>query len=73
MAKFKSFYNKLVNLKTKKITTFKLIRLHLQNKIILEKMFIPNTSQHSHPSEYFIVKSGQEIGLAPVIAMNFMC
>ena len=53
MVKFKPFYNKLVNLKTKKIPTFKLIRLHLQNKIILENMFIPTTSQHSHPYRVF--------------------
>ena len=30
-------------------------------------MFILN------PTEYFTVKSGQEIDLAPVIAVNFMC
>ena len=54
--KFWAFFNKLVNLETKKITAFQLIRLYLQNKIILEKMFIPTTSQHSHPyREYFTV------------------
>ena len=30
-------------------------------------MFIPN------PTEYFSVKSGQEMDLDPVIAVNFMC
>ena len=52
MVKFKPFYNKLENLKTKKITIFKLLRLHLQNKIILE-IFIPTISQHSHPYREF--------------------
>ena len=49
----------------KKITSFNLIRLYLQKKIILE-MLIPA------PIEYFTVKSGQEMDLAPVTAMNFM-
>ena len=54
----------MVNHKIKKITSFSLIRLHLQAKIILE-MFIPI------PTEYFTVKSGQEMDLASVISMNF--
>ena len=57
----------------KKITNFKLICLHLQNKIILKKMFISTTSHISIPNEYFAIRSGQEMDLAPVIAMNFMC
>ena len=59
MVKFYLFYNKLVNLKTKKITNFKLIRLHLQNKIILKKMFISTTSHISIPNKYVAVRSGQ--------------
>ena len=62
--KYQPFHYKLVNHKIKKITSFNLIGLHLQKKIILE-MFIP--------TEYFRVKSGQEIDLARVIAMSFMC
>ena len=50
----------------KKNTTFNLICLHSQKKIILET-FIPT------PTEYVTVKSGQEMDLAPVIAMNCMC
>ena len=42
-----------------------MIRLHLQEKIILE-MFM------AAPTEYFTVKSEQEMDLASVIAMNFM-
>ena len=63
--KYQPFHYKLVNHKIKKITSFNLIGLHLQKKIILE-MFIPT------PTEYFRVKSGQEIDLAPVIAMNYV-
>ena len=64
--KYHPFYYKLVNHKIKKITSFNLIRLHLQKQIIFE-MFIPT------PTEDFTVKSGQEMDLAPVNAMNFLC
>ena len=66
MAKYQPFYYKLINHKIKKITSFILIRLHLQTTTILEMMILTTT-------EYFTVKSGQEMGHAPVIAMNFMC
>ena len=36
MVKYQPFYYKLVDHEVKKITSFKLIRLHLQKKIILE-------------------------------------
>ena len=36
-------------------------------------MFIPTTSQHPQPTEYSTVRSGQEMDLAPVIVMIFMC
>ena len=49
------------------------MRLHLQNKIILKKMFISTSSHISIRTEYFAVRSGLEMDLAPVIAMNFMC
>ena len=39
MVKYQPFYYKLVDHEVKKITSFKLIRLHLQKKMILE-MFI---------------------------------
>ena len=35
-------------------------------------MFISTTSHVSIPTEYFAVRSGQEMDLASVIAMNFM-
>ena len=35
-------------------------------------MFIPTTPLHPY-TEYFTVKYGQEMDLAPVIAMSFMC
>ena len=66
MIKFEPFYYKLVNHKIKKITGFNLICLHLQKK----DSFV---DVHPTPTEYFTVKSGQEIDLDPVIAMNFMC
>ena len=50
----------------KKNYKFILIRLHLQKKIILE-MFT------AAPTEYFTIMSEQEMDLASVIAMNFMC
>ena len=66
MIKFQPFYDKLVDHKIKKITSCNLIRLHLQKKVILE-MFI------AAPTEYFPAKFEQEMDLALVIAMNFMC
>ena len=39
---------KLLNHKTKKSHSFNLIRPPLQKEIVLEKMFIPTTSQHPH-------------------------
>ena len=65
MVKYQPFDYKLVNHKIKIITSFNLIRRHLQKKIILE-MFIPT------PTEYFAIKFGQEMDLAQVIMMNFM-
>ena len=35
-------------------------------------MFISTTSHISIPTDYFAVRSGQEMDLAPVNAMNFM-
>ena len=52
--------------RNKKNTSFSLIRQHLQKKVILE-MFI------AAPAEYFTAKSDQEMDLASVIAMTFMC
>ena len=42
-------------------------------KIILKKMFISTTFHISIPTKYFAVRSGQEMDLAPLIPMNFMC
>ena len=37
-------------------------------------MFIPTTSRHPYPYRvFYTVRSGQEMDLAPVIAMDFMC
>ena len=66
MVKYWPFYNKLIDHKLKNIISFNLIRLHLQKKIILE-LYI------AVPTKYFTVKSEQEMDLASVIAMNFMC
>ena len=66
MVKYQPFYYKLVDHEIKKNTSFNLICLHLQKKIILE-IFI------AAPTEYFTVKSEQEMDLASVSAMNFMC
>ena len=65
MVKYQPYYYKLVDHDIKPITSFNLIRLHLQEKIILE-MFI------AAPTEYFIVKSEQEMDLASAFAPNFM-
>ena len=66
MVKYQPFCYKLVDHEIKKkISSFNMIRLHLQEKIILE-MFM------AAPTEYFTVKSEQEMDLASVIAMNFM-
>ena len=54
--------------KNKKNTSFSLICLY-QKKVILE-MFIPPISTLT---EYFTVKSGQDMDLAPVLARNFFC
>ena len=67
MVKYQPYYYKRVDhdIIINPITSFNLIRLHLQKKIILE-MFI------AAPTEYFIVKSEQEMDLASAFAMNFM-
>ena len=66
MVKYQRFYYKLLDHEIKNITSFNLIRLLLQKKMILE-MFI------TAPTEYFAAKSEQEMDLASVIAMKFMC
>ena len=66
MEKFPPFYYKLVNNKLKKSQVLTYFICIYKKKIILE-MFI------STLTEYFTVKSGQEVALAPVIAVNFMC
>ena len=53
--------------RNKNITSFNLIHLQNQKKKIIMEMFIPT------PTEYFTVKSGQEMDLIPVIAVNFVC
>ena len=65
MIKYQSYYYKLVDHKIKPITSFHLIGLHLQKKIILE-MFITAST------EYCIVKSVQEMDLASDFAMKSM-
>ena len=66
MVKYQRFYYKLLDHEIKNITSFNLIRLLLQKKMILE-MFITAST------EYFTAKSEQEMDLASVIAMKFMC
>ena len=66
MIKYQPFYFKLVDHEIQKITSFKLIRLHLQTKIVLELLI-------GALAGYFTVKSEQEMDLASAIAMNFMC
>ena len=66
MVKYHPFYYKLLDHEIKNNASFNLICLHLQKKVILE-MFI------AAPTEYFTVKSEQEMDLASVIATNFMC
>ena len=56
MVKYQPFCYNLVVHEIKKITSFNLTRLHLQKKIILE-MFIAS------PTEYFTVKSEQEMDI----------
>ena len=67
MLKYQPFYYKLADHEIKKITSFNLICLHLQKKKKFFKMFIAT------PTEYFTAKSEQDINLASVIAMNFVC
>ena len=57
MIKFQPFFlphYKLLDHKSKnhRVLSFNLIRLHLQKKIFLEKMFIFTTSQHPHQLFY---------------------
>ena len=65
MVKYQPFCYKLVVHEIKKITSFNLIRLHLQKKIILE-MFVAT------PHRVILLFSEQEMDLASVFAMNFM-
>ena len=47
------------------------MHLHLQKRYFWRRCsFLPHPSIHT---KYFTVSSGQEVDLAPVIAMNFTC